>query len=288
MKKIRLKNIWFVLLAVCMTGCEKSDIPYYNDKYDAVRFPAGQDYGEPAGYNTGTQIFYASYSFIDNIDAESFTYNLPVMLIGNISATDRFVSYAIDTEKSTAPKESYEVIESMIPANEKMGYIQIKLHNTEVLNEMTYELHITLNGYKNLGAGPKEFTKAYLTWDNKIPAPTNANHIRTYNMLIKGQANFISTSKNNYSPNALKVITNALGWNDWDDASVHGIQANNANFGFYKYLPRYSWIYTDNSYRAFAAKTGEYIKAYNKAHPDAPLLHDSGLDKGKPIEARSY
>jgi hypothetical protein len=127
-----------------------------------------------------------------------------------------------------------------------------------------------------------------LSWNNAIPMPTNSNFIRTYNMLIKSSLSFISTSTSNYSPNALKAIVAALGWNDWDDYSVHGSKYNSPATGSYKYLPRYTWIYIDNSYKSYALKLADYINSYNTAHPEAPLRHDAGALKGQLIEARSY
>ena len=107
-------------------------------------------------------------------------------------------------------------------------------------------------------------------------------------MLIKGMRSFVSTSKACYSPNAMRAIVGATGWNDWDSYEVHGAKYNNpTTYKSYKYLPRYSWIYADNSYKGYAAKLKDWLKAYEESHGE-PLLHDAGSLKGKPVQARDF
>ena len=267
------------------TSCEKSEISYYNDEYAAVKFPDNYLRDGYSGYSTMDNMFYASYSFLDNGTSTqaSIIYELPVMLIGNTAIVNRKIAYSIDQEMSTAPEGSFEIIEAVIPANEFKGYIQIKLNNVEELEETTYILTILLDTSDDLTKGPKEYIKAELSWNNQIPAPTTNNYVRSYNMLIKGETNFVSTSRNSYSNRALRVIVDALNWNDWNIQGAHAYY----NADGYKYLPRYTYIYNDNSYQSYSMKVDEYIKAYNAAHPDAPLLHDGGKNVGLPIEARS-
>ena len=98
----------------------------------------------------------------------------------------------------------------------------------------------------------------------------------------------VSISKACYSPNAMKAIVAATGWNDWDDVSVHGSQANVlAAYKNYKYLPNYAWIYIDNSYLGYQAKLNDWLQEYKEKN-GTPLLHDAGSLKGKPVEARGY
>lgn len=204
-------------------------------------------------------------------------------MIGNPSNKTRTINYAIGSQNSTAPKGSYEIIESVIPANEYVGHISVKLHNAKELENTTYILELTLTNSDELSAGPKEYVKAQLSWNNQIPAPATTNYIRTYNMLIAGETNFISTSKNSYSNKALRVIVDALNWTNWDDPSAHN---GTYNTDGYKYLPKYSLLYNDNSYQAYSAKVGAYIEKYNQEHPDTPLVHDGGKNVGKPIKSR--
>lgn len=272
-----------IILVGLFSSCGNETIPFYNDANNAVRF----SYNQNDGYNAG--ILYRNFSFVSNPLDEYIIYEIPVILIGNAIEKDRVVNYTIDTENSTATEGSYELMEGIIPANQSKGYIRIKLHN--VTKDDTYELRIVIQSSNDLAKGPASYIKAALSWNNSIPAPPNSYTIRTYNMLIKSTLSFSSTSLSNYSPNALKTIIAAFGWDDWDNPDAHPeypagykryfTQAN------YKYLPHFSLLNIEQSYPSFASQLGKYIEEYNSTH-DTPLLHDAGTLLGKPIEARKY
>lgn len=289
MKRIFV-NIWIIVgLLLVVNSCDTDEIGFYKEGYDAVRFPATSlEVSEPVGYNGESRLFLAAISFIDSPFASDTVYQLPVVLIGRTASVDRTISYRIDEEKTNAPTGSFDILEAVLPADSTIGYIHVQLMNREELNDTTYQLYLTLEGTSELSRGPIEYSSAMLSWNNAIPMPTNTNFIRTYNMLIQSSLNFVSTSTANYSPNALKAIVAALGWNDWDDFNVHGSKYNAPSTGSYKYLPRYTWIYSDSSYKSYALKLADYINTYNAAHPDAPLKHDAGNLKGQLVVARSY
>lgn len=287
MKKILIKFGALMMLLLVTSSCKTDDISFYNEEYNAVRFPVSTiATWEPTGYQSG--MFYAAYSFIETPFLEYDTYDIPVMLIGNASTHERTVAYRVDEEKTTAPAGSYQILEAVIPPDTTVGYIRVQINNAEELNDSTYELYLTLRESDQLSLGPNEYINAVLSWNNAIPMPSNSNHVRTYNMLINSSLNFVSTSNANYSPSALKAIVAALGWTDWDDQQKHGSKYNPPSVGSYKYLPRYSMIYNDSSYKSYALKLANYIKAYNEANSDAPLRHDAGGLKGQLIEARVY
>ena len=286
----------FNLLYLCiiiglMASCKKDEIGTYTNDAASVRFlnsVLNQNETQRGGnlYNSGDELYNMSFSFLEDVGADWHDLDIPVALVGLTAGYDRQISYTI--LKSTAPAESYEIIDATIPADSIYGFIRIRLYNLEELNDSTYELNIQLSSSNDLAAGPKAYTKAHIAWNNQILAPSNANHIRTYNMLVAGMASFVSTSLNAYSPNALRAIVAATGWDDWDDYDVHGTQYNNATtYNSYKYLPRYSWIYTDLSYMGYAAILADWLKAYEEEH-GTPLLHDAGTLKGQPVQARSY
>ena len=121
----------------------------YNSEHDAVRFSNNSKFG----YQSQDSCLYNSYSFISNPFAEYTIFEVPLVLIGNPVDVNREVNYTIE-EKSTAPSGSYEILESIIPANKNSGYIRIKLYNSEELANSTYELYFTLKNSKSLPVGP--------------------------------------------------------------------------------------------------------------------------------------
>lgn len=272
-------------LLFLFNGCKKSEIPFYNPQYNAVRFPyATNDKGikEPAGYVAEDKTFYKSYSFFSTPDAESHIESIPLYLIGMKSDTNRTVNIEVIKEES-APADYFEILEASIPANEMKGEIKVKLINRKELQEQNARITLRIKNSDALLAGPPEFTKAVMSWGIRLEPPVLTKHFMTYNALIQGTDRAFSDSKEYFSIKALEVIVTALGWNDWDDKVKHG--ASNANADGYKYLPWNGVI--SKTYLAYANKIADYIKDYNKQHPDAPLVHDGGKLKGQPIEART-
>lgn len=286
MKKIVIKSILALsCFSLCFASCKKEEIPYFDSQYNSVRFNATNE------YDTETHIYKGNYSFLENPFDEFGEYEFPLVLVGNISSEDRIVNYTINNEKTTAPENSYEIKEALIPANSLKGSIKIRIFNTEeIQNGESYTLYIQLKESSVLGLGPKEYIEATLSWNNNIIAPPATERYvwMTYNSLIKSSLAPTSSSTTTYSSNALKTIVTALDWNDWDDMTAHPDMLQRPTYFTYKYLANYRLLMLDKSYEAYAAKLADYLKKYQSEHPDLPLVHNEGSLKGQIIEARTY
>lgn len=286
MKNTVIKSILvLVFFSLCLSGCQKEEIPYFNSQHNAVRFNDTKEYDSKVG------IYKGNYSFLENPFAEYAEYSLPLILIGNISTEDRIVKYTIDNEKSTAPSNSYEIVEALIPANSLEGSIKVKMYNTEeIQNGTSYSVYIRLDTSPALELGPQAFITASLSWNSDIIAPPATERYKwmTYNSLIKSSLAPTSNSSTAYSSNALKAIVTALNWNDWDDMTAHPELIQRPAYYNYKYLADYRLLMTEKTHEAFAAILGDYLKKYKKDHPDTPLIHNEGSLKGSIIEARAY
>lgn len=292
MRKFLYQSMMLAVMAFMAISCSTDDIDTYLVEENSIRFPGvtGGTNGDTyySGYNSSDRLFYGSYSFIENPTAEWEEYLIPLNVIGTISDVARTVNVQVVEEGTTAPQSAYEIVEAVIPAGEREGFIRVKIANTPELQSQTYQLKLTLQESADFKLGPKEYLNAMLMWNSILPAPTNNNLKRSYNMLIHSSLAFTSTSLNNYSTSAHLAIVDALGWDDWGDATVHGSQANTANYdNYYNYLPRYTWIYTGDLYKAYAKKLDDYLKAYEAEH-GSPLLHDGGNLIGQPVQARQY
>ena len=101
--KYLLSAVLYVLFAICITSCEKSDISYYNEESAAVRFLSTNTSfpDNILGYNELDETFYISYSFFldaGTSDEGSIIYDIPVTLIGNVSSNARNINYIIDSK----------------------------------------------------------------------------------------------------------------------------------------------------------------------------------------------
>lgn len=301
MKNFIYKSMLLASAMFVMTGCEESEIPTFGvdnlngldgvkiENANAIRFPGfPSDAAGASAYNSSDDMYYASFSFIENPMAESMDYDIPLCIVGFTSDRDRKVNWVVDEEKTTAPVGTYQISEAVIPAGERDGHMRVILPKVEALDSLSYELVIKLQASDDFQLGPKQYVTAKLIWNNILPAPTNNNLKRSYNMLIKGETNFVSTSLNSYSTAAHLAIVDALGWDDWGSVEAHGVQANGANLdNCYNYLPRYTWIYQGDLYKAHAKILDEYLTDYAEKN-GSPLLHDGGKLIGQPVEARKY
>lgn len=288
MKTYRYKLLLLGMIAAGFSACTENKIMTYDTTYDAIRFTGVSPQDTMATtYTLADSCSFMSYSFLEDIAAESIDYEIPVFLIGKPADTDRAVNYRIIADKTTAPEGSYEIVSASVPAGESMGSVTVRLFNVEELSTTTYTLRVQLQESDQLRLGPIAYTTSQLSWNNSIPVPTNTNIIRSYNMLIAGQANFISTSPSCISGSALKAIYAATGWDDWDDPTKHQIHNGSDTYGYYKYLPRYTAIYTGDAYKAYARVIADYLAQYEQENGE-PLLHDSGSLQGEPVTARTY
>lgn len=284
MKKL-IYNALIAAIAVMTASCGDSSIPTFDDEYTAVRF-AGV-YPDPDYGNNSGNITRYNFSFVDQPQYDTYLFEIPVYVSGNALSKDTNVNYEIDTENTTAPVGSYEIVSAVIPAGERNGTITVRINKTaELQGEVSYTLVVRLLPSDELMTGDSRYLTGMLTWSNNLPLPPHNNLIRTYHMLIAGEANFVSTSAANITTNGLSAIVGALGWNDWDDPEAHPGQANNnATYAYYKYLPRYTYIYATGIYVIYSRMVGEWLQEYEKEH-GAPLLHNGGKFDGQPVKAR--
>ncbi len=279
-------GIWMVLLVSTMSiqGCKKSEIPEFNNQYASIRFPFFDK--EPSGYNDVDKVFVVSHSFVSIPDSLFSEIDVPVMLVGAPSESERPIKVEIVSDGTTASGEDYKIISASIPPKKERGAIRIKLMNSDRLKDEDLRVRLRLGSNDNFTASVKDFSEAVVFFGKKVPIPTNFEHIYTYNTLIKGAENPYSNTLEYYSPAAMNVIVQALGWTDWDNKEKRGNDFNGEKHGKYKYLPRYGYVSSNNRAGAFVKIIDEYIKKHDKEHPNAPLVHDDGKLKGKKIEAR--
>jgi len=252
-----------------MVGCQQDEIPYYSAEESALRFPGviGGQQGDTLFRNYNNGLFSLWYSFVFNPGAEYADIEVPIILMGLPYAKDISINVSVMPHEGNAVAGQFDLIGGSIPAGKTKGNFTIRVKNAPELDNTTRQLHLSINATQDYKCGPEEYLHAVVYWNNEIVPPTVANQIRTYNMMIAGNANFIATTLTHYSPRAHKVVLAATGWED---------------------MPLYTVVYAGNLYIGYARKVEAYIADYNAAHPSAPLLHDAGALDGQPIQARKY
>ncbi|MGI0107026.1 DUF4843 domain-containing protein [Salinimicrobium sp. WS361] len=189
------------------------------------------------------------YSFVQNPSNE-YLLEVPVNILGNSSAVDRYFDVQIiDDSLTTANPELYEIIEAKVPAGAFSGNLIIKLKKSPVLDDTSVSLHVTLVESDDFSTGILEASSTKIIWSNKIiiPAWTYFRYFFTSYPSTKAYRIFIEVTG---------MTTFSI--NDYRDLGATGAQALGKAYG-------------------------DYIRAYNAEHPDAPLVHDDGPNEGEPI-----
>lgn len=268
-----MKNIKIILIALffatILIGCSSEELNKFAPENSAALFPgANADQSSYPGYNAQEKTFYHYYSFLSaEIGATKAITEIPVRLAGHVAVIDRVVNVRVIKDKTTAQEGNYKILKAVIPANEIYGYIQIELTNEDILKEESREIMIEIIDSKDLLRGPNECVNCKVVYSNMLTPPKVSNEIRSYNYIIKGTVAPSSTALTHYSSNAHQLILLVCGWEK---------------------LPSYTaspfFVYVNAP--AYAAKINKYVREWNLANPEKPLIHDAGTFKGQVIVGR--
>lgn len=121
------------------------------------------------GYNSLTKTFDQTYSFWSDPEEETMVVNIPLKLVGDVRDYDRTVGYTIVRDSSRLLDGSYKVLNAVIPAGERYGYLTLELSKLAQLEDTTCMMEIMLGASEYFVAGPPEYTRVRFSWDNQLP-----------------------------------------------------------------------------------------------------------------------
>lgn len=278
-----MKNLrTYLFLAIgflALAGCQKDEIMTFDITQPGVVFPGAGLEQTYRGYNSGDKIYYVNESFLKApIGEDTYTVDFPVKVSGTAVEKERIVGFRIVEENTTAKTSQYEITEAVIPAGQEYGYIRILLKRDEALDTTSVDLFLELTDSEDLKVGPKEYTKGKLNWSNMIPMfPVDANHTRTYNMIVHSPLAKTATGVAYYSPNAHRAVVESLGW-EFSYWPRFNNSREDPNTGTTTIIGAY---YSD----LYARRLQQYLDAYELEHGEK-LRHNAGTAKGVAIQGR--
>lgn len=162
MKNYKKYYIFILSFILLLSACKKEEIMLYQD--DAAIYFAQKTY---------------SYSFIEDIGAQTKTIYLPVLLSGETKDYDRFfeIEPVYDTT-TTAPKELFEISQGVVPKNSFNGSVAVVLKRNVTIDNSIVYLKVNLIGSDELD--PIIGTTLVISWTGKIIQPVNWNWLRYY------------------------------------------------------------------------------------------------------------
>lgn len=195
-----------------------------------------------------------SYSFLGNPDTV-YIQSIPVRIMGEPAEHDRaFNVVVINDSITTATSNQYRIVGGLVKAGEYEGELKVALFKSAALDSKTVSLKLGLAASDDFVAGNVENSEFVINWTNQIVVPS-WSYYRYF---------FTSAA----STNAYRIIVQVTGMKSLTAAEYRaigqvGLEAQGTLFG-------------------------DYVKQWNKDHPNNHLKHDSGTLIGQDIVPLYY
>lgn len=196
-----------------------------------------------------------TYSFMANPSNE-YIQEIPVHIMGDSANVDRtFNAVVVNDTSTTAEPDQYKIIGGVVKAGEFTGKLYIQLFKSPELDTSSVSLKLRLVDSEDFKAGNLESSEFTITWTNKVVIPA-WTFFRFFFTSVPSTA-------------AYRLIVQTTGLTTLTatqytrDIGVAGVQA-------------------------LATTFGDYVKQWNKDHPDDKLKHDDGPQAGQEIVPLYY
>ncbi|TKC60207.1 DUF4843 domain-containing protein [Pedobacter hiemivivus] len=200
-------------------------------------------------------LYSTEYSFMTNPNPE-YLQEVEVIIIGNTEPRDRILkAVAVKDATTTAQDSQYEILEGKVKAGEFIGKLNVKLKNSAELNTSKVVLKLRLVDSEDFKVGNKESAEYIIGWTNQILVPNPWSYFQYY-----------FTSKG--STAAYRIILQTTGLTKFTITEYRVVGAAGAE--------------------AMGTKFGDYVKQWNKDHPNDHLKHDDGALAGQEIVPLYY
>lgn len=237
-------------LSLLFGSCEKEGVIMYEESPTVY-------FGEAA----------RTYTFVENMEHIAIGYDtvkIPLQISG--SATDRnrevVMEVVPDDTLHTATADMFSIGTGSIPANGYKGYIPVRVNYSSALDDSIYHIRLKLVAnadFQGVDLLNRTFT---LSLTNKITQPSNWGRLKTY--------------FGPYSDSWYRFILETTGLTSLPYWSTNGSSdRNNPD-------PE-KWTMSMYEVKAYAALVKETLEDYNRKHPQVPLTHLDGPEKGKPV-----
>lgn len=207
------------------------------------------NFGEIENVNTVT------YSFMVNPNDE-YLQEVPVNIMGDTANFDRdFQVEVVNDSNTTASPDQYKIVSSRVKAGEFSGKLVIQLLKSPVLDSTTVSVKVRIVDSKDFNAGNIESSEFIIKWTNKIVVPS-WSYFRYFFTSVASTA-------------AYRLIIQTTGLTTLT-ARQYGSEIGAAGV------------------MALATTFGDYVKQWDKDHPDNKLKHDDGVQAGEEIVPLYY
>lgn len=239
MKQTIKHIVLLCIVSIIFSACKKQDISSYKE--------------DPGIYFTVPTY---SYSFIEDIGAQTKTIYLPVALSGNAKDFDRTFKVEVvnDTNTNVTP-DLYEIKPGELLKGSFGGRVPIVLKRNQTVEDSFVKLKVKLTGSSELD--PLMTQTVQITWTGKIIQPVNWSSWLKY---------YFGTP---FSVNWYLFVLKEAGV---PSLPYHPTLAKTDPI---------TWWMSAGQVQAYAIKVKEALNKYNAAHPGNELRYEDGTSKGQ-------
>ena len=238
------------VVAVLVASCEHEGVTMYEESPTVY-------FGES----------YRSYTFVENMDRIKIgfdTIKLPLQISGSaVNRVREVVMEALwDDTLHTAGADMFSIAKGSIEANEYKGYIPLRVNYSPALDDSVYQIRLHLVPNKDFPGVDLSDYSFTVSLTNKLTEPSNWSRLRSY--------------FGPYSNSWYRFILETTGLTSIPYWSTNGsLDKNNPD-------PE-KWTMTLYEVKAYAAMVKVALDDYNRKHPQDPLKHEDGDEKGTPV-----
>lgn len=158
-----------VAVVVFMIACKKEGLQPFELPPAVTFYKAGIDQGRDS----------LTVSFaVAKEEVILDTVELPIRIVGLAANHDRSVNVKVDSEKTTAIEDSYELLPGIISAGKNQGILRVILKRIPSLKEKEARLWIALDHSSDFQVGPKELSDYLIKFNDFLTKPASWDQIR--------------------------------------------------------------------------------------------------------------
>ena len=196
-----------------------------------------------------------TYSFMVNPSNE-YIQEIPVHIIGDSASVDRAFSVTVVNDSSTTAKpDQYKIIGGVVKAGEFTGKLSIRLLKSAALDTTSISLKVKLADSEDFKAGNIESSEFIIHWTNKVVVPAWTYYRFFFTSVPSTAAYRLIVQTTGLTTLTAQQYTQQIG--------AAGVEA-------------------------LATIFGDYVKQWNKDHPNDKLKHDDGAQAGQEIVPLYY
>ncbi len=263
MRKLFIYGLCFAA-SLFWAGCSHEEVEFYKVEDSALNFSAKE----------------VQYSYSKNMEKTDVVLRVPITVVGPVADYDREVGFELllDSNRNVTA-EDYSLAPCCVKAGELSANLEVTVKYSKELADTSKQLFVQLVENEHFGIGMKGKNIASVLWTDLLVRPHQTTIWRTWWFWF-GRT---------YSRSFHELLLTVFG-DDVEITSYYAVTSVAAEH------PEFVRVATPPYWYAANRKLRDYVAAYDKAHPDAPLMHSDdaqyystyGLEVGKGVSRAGY